>query len=249
VIVTGEAETPAVLTARINSAGAVIGIDVVSPGQEGSRNSVRPCSIVRSDDMQKWDIENDSVQASRNSTAWIQMRKDFSQGKLHTIGDCRDCSYNEKSGTTSPRQMNNKFYSEFLSIDIVKEVKDIIDNEFKVRDIITLDYYPSNYCNYQCVMCAGGASSQRLTYEIKILNRQGKIELNSPDPDFYDVLDRAEIINFTGGETVLQKQVHDIMDYLISKGISQRIMITLLTNASSDPDRLLDKFRHFKKVI
>jgi len=33
VIVTGEAETPAELVARINSAGAVIGIDVISPGQ------------------------------------------------------------------------------------------------------------------------------------------------------------------------------------------------------------------------
>jgi hypothetical protein len=33
VIVTGEAETPAVLTARINSAGQVIAIDVVSPGE------------------------------------------------------------------------------------------------------------------------------------------------------------------------------------------------------------------------
>jgi hypothetical protein len=33
VIVTGEAQTPAVLTARVNSAGAVIAIDVVSPGE------------------------------------------------------------------------------------------------------------------------------------------------------------------------------------------------------------------------
>lgn len=223
--------------------------NVVQPGQEGSLNSVRPCSIVSTSDMSKWNIKSNSIRDARNNEVWKEMRQQFFDGQFHSISDCRDCSYNEKSGTTSPRQMNNKFYTEFLSFDIVDEVRKIVANDNCVDDIITLDYYPSNYCNYQCVMCAGGASSQRLTYEIKILNRQGKIELNSPDPDFYQILDRVEIINFTGGETVLQKQVHDIMDYLIDRGISNRILITLLTNASSSPQPLVEKFQHFKKVI
>ena len=73
--------------------------------------------------------------------------------------------------------------------------------------------------------------------------------VNEPDADFYSVLDRVEIINFTGGETVLQKQVHDIIDYLIQRGRSQEILITLLTNASSYPENLIEKFRQFKGVI
>lgn len=223
--------------------------NVVQPGQEGRLNSVRPCSIVSANDMTKWDIRSNSIRNARNGPAWKEMRQRFLDGEFYSIADCRDCSFNEKSGTTSPRQMNNKFYTEFLSFDIVDEVRKIVSNDNRVDDIIALDYYPSNYCNYQCVMCAGGASSQRLTYEIKILNRRGKIELNSPDPDFYQVLDRVEIINFTGGETVLQKQVHDIMDYLIDRGMARKILITLLTNASSSPEPLIEKFRHFKKVI
>lgn len=223
--------------------------NVIPIHMEKMPNSVRPCSIVMSDDREKWDITSGSIQQARNNEIWKKMRQDFIDGRFHEIHDCRSCSYNEKSGTTSPRQMNNKFYSEFLSFDIVKEVKSILANNNQVQDIITLDYYPSNYCNYSCIMCAGGASSQRQVFEVKVLGRQEKIVLNDANDDFYQVLDRVEVINFTGGETVLQKQVFEIMDHLIANGRSKDILITLLTNASSSPEKLIDRFEKFKGVI
>lgn len=223
--------------------------NVIPIAQAGQPNSVRPCSIVMSDDWRKWDINNASVVDGRNTKHWKKMREDFLAGRFHEIYDCRSCSYNERSGTTSPRQQNNQFLAQFLNADIVKEVREIMDNGNRVHDVLTLDYYPSNYCNYSCVMCAGGASSQRQTFEVKVLGRQEKIVLNPTDPDFYSILDRVQIINFTGGETVLQKQVHEIMDYLIEKDLAKNILITLLTNASSSANDLMDKFRHFKQVI
>jgi len=223
--------------------------NVIPTEESGMPNSVRPCSIVMAEDRHKWNITDNSIRDARNSDAWRQMRRDFVEGRFHDIHDCRSCSYNERSGTTSPRQQNNKFFAEKLKIDLVKEVRNIVQDDYNVRDIITLDYYPSNYCNFSCVMCAGGASSQRHTFEVKVLNYQEKIVVNEPDADFYSVLDRVEIINFTGGETVLQKQVHDIIDYLIQRGRSQEILITLLTNASSYPENLMEKFRKFKGVI
>jgi sulfatase maturation enzyme AslB (radical SAM superfamily) len=223
--------------------------NVVPRGIESLPNSVRPCSIVMAEDRHKWDITHGSIQQARNSEAWKNMRRDFVEGRFHEIHDCRSCSYNELTGTTSPRQQNNKFFAEKLGIDLVQEVRDIIANDYQVQDIITLDYYPSNYCNFSCIMCAGGASSKRQAFEVKVLNYQEKIVLNEPDQDFYSVLDRVEIINFTGGETVLQRQVHDIIDYLIQRGRSKEILITLLTNASSYPQDLVDKFQHFRGVI
>lgn len=216
---------------------------------DGMPNSVRPCSIVMSDRRDKWDINNGSIHNGRNTAAWKQMREDFIAGKLHEISDCRACSYNEKSNATSPRQQNNKFLSEFLKINIVEEVRNIISNDNTVHDILTLDYYPSNYCNYSCIMCAGGASTQRQVFELKYMNSNEKLVLNSADPDFFKTLDKVQIINFTGGETVLQKQVHDIMDYLIEKDLAKNIVITILTNGSSSPEKLDAKFKHFKQVI
>jgi MoaA/NifB/PqqE/SkfB family radical SAM enzyme len=230
--------------------GAFYQTNNVIPRAETSRpNSVRPCSIVRAQDPSKWDIVNQSIVDARNSPAWKQIRADFLAGKFHDIHDCRDCSYNERSGTTSPRQMNNKFFSEKFDIDIVEEVREIQRNDLDVHDIIALDYYPSNYCNYQCIMCAGGASSQRQTFEVKFMGRDEKNSLNAPDADFWEILDRVSIINFTGGETVLQKQVLQVMDHLINNQRADSCLITLLTNASSSPNELTDRFQHFQDVI
>ena len=223
--------------------------NVIPADQEGMPNSVRPCSIVMSDDVNNWNITNNSIQDTRNSPVWKQMRQGFIQNKFHEIHECRSCSYNEKSGTSSPRQQNNKFLAQFLQTDIVQDVKKIIADDYNVHDIITLDYYPSNYCNYSCVMCVGGASSKRHTFEIQVLNKQEKIVLNDTDPDFYSVLDRVQLINFTGGETALQSQVHEIIDYLIEKDLAKNILITLLTNASSSASVLDEKFSKFKQVI
>ena len=223
--------------------------NVIPIEQANKPNSVRPCSIVMAEDWAKWDITSGSITEARNSPAWREMRTAMLEGRMHEVFDCRSCAYNEQSGTTSPRQMNNKFYTEFLDIDIVEEVKAIAANDNTVKDIITLDYYPSNYCNYSCVMCAGGASSQRQVYEVKVLGRQEKIVLNQADPDFYDVLRRVEIINFTGGETALQKEVLAVMDWFIEQDLAKNVLITMLTNASSSPNHLLDRFKHFKKVI
>ena len=206
--------------------------NVIPIAQEGMPNSVRPCSIVMADDMNKWNITHDSIHDTRNAPVWKQMRQDFIQDKFHDIYDCRSCSYNEKSGVSSPRQQNNKFLAQFLQSDIVSEVYQIINDDYNVHDIITLDYYPSNYCNYSCVMCAGGASSKRQTFEVQVMKKQEKIVLNVADPDFYSVL-----------------EVHEIMDYLIEKDLAKNILITLLTNASSSASALDEKFRKFKQVI
>lgn len=223
--------------------------NVIPIKQKGAPNSVRPCSIVMSPDMSKWNIDNQSIHDTRNNSAWKQMRQDFVDDKFHNIPDCQSCSNNERAGATSPRQQNNSFLANFLKFDIVSEVKQIIANDNRVDDIYTMDYYPSNYCNYSCIMCAGGASSQRQTFEVKVLKRQERIVLNSADPDFYQALSRVQVINFTGGETALQKQVFEVMDYLIENDMAKNILITLLTNASSSPDELHDRFRHFRQVI
>jgi hypothetical protein len=223
--------------------------NVIPVAQATSLNSVRPCSIVMSTDMHKWDIIDQSIHESRNTPAWKKMREDFLQNKFHKIADCQSCSSNERSGATSPRQQNNHFMANFLNFDIAAEVKRIMAHDNTVDDIYTMDYYPSNYCNYSCIMCAGGASSQRQTFEVKVMKRQERIVLNSADPDFYQALSRVQVINFTGGETSLQKQVFEVMDYLIENDMAKNILITLLTNASSSPDELHERFRHFKQVI
>jgi MoaA/NifB/PqqE/SkfB family radical SAM enzyme len=98
-------------------------------------------------------------------------------------------------------------------------------------------------------MCSGGASSQRLTYEVNLLKLQRALLLNDVDEDFYDILTTVKIINFTGGETLLQTQVHNLINYLIEQNLAKNISISLLTNASSYPTELIEKFKKFRNVV
>ena len=224
--------------------------NVVSIDAESQPNSVRPCCLVTNDDPNHWDIKQSSISQSINGPSWRQMRQDFLDNKFNEIASCKVCQDNEQSGATSPRTMTNKFLCEQLNTDINETLREIVKNDLMVSDIVTLDYYPSNYCNYSCVMCSGGASSQRQVFELKFLiGKQEKIVLNAKDPDFYKLLKKVEIINFTGGETVLQKQVYDLIDYLIQQELASNITITLLTNASSYPEELMEKFSQFKGVV
>jgi organic radical activating enzyme len=208
-------------------------------------NTVRPCSLFKKISP----VVNNNILESINTNDWQDLRKKFVSGQFEQITECSTCHTNERNGTTSARLGNNQYFSEHLSVDIIQTIKEIINNNYQVDKITSLDYFPSNYCNYSCVMCYGNASSSRRTYELKIANRFNQITINTPDLDFFDILKNVQIINFTGGETVMQPQVTNIINYLVQENLASNITIFLLTNASSYPDHLIDHFTKFKKVV
>jgi len=207
-------------------------------------NTVRPCSLY-----EPAPVINNNIIESINTNEWRDLRRKFASGQFEQITGCSKCHVNERNGTSSPRLGNNQYFSQHLSVDIVQTVKEIINNDYQVDDIRCLEYFPTNYCNYSCVMCAGGASSSRRTFELKVKNQSNRITINTPDLDFFDILRSAQIVNFTGGETVMQPQVTDIINYLVQENLAPNITIYLITNASSYPDHLIDQFAKFKEVI
>jgi len=222
--------------------------EIVNESTIPVKNTVRPCSLIVSNPG-SWDVTEDSILESRNNNYWKKIRKKFIEGKFLEIEDCRVCTLTENVGGNSPRHGSNHTFNEFLDIDFASEIQKCIDNDYEISGPVVMDYYPSNYCNYACIMCAPGASSKRLTFEIKVNNSLGTIIANGVNSDFYDLLNDVKILNLTGGETLLQKQVIELLDYIINNNIAKDMVITLLTNASSYPKSLLDKFNQFKKVI
>lgn len=194
-------------------------------------------------------VQNNSILESVNTDTWREIRRNFISGDWTRNASCEICINHERHGVSSARKGANLHYVHHCETDIVSEIKKIVANDYRVSDILSMDFYPSNYCNFSCVMCAGGASSTRLTYEIKVRKVKQKIIINSVDPDFHDILRRVEIINFTGGETVMQTQVIDLIQYLVDNDMAANKTIFLLTNCSSYPDNLIENFRKFRKVI
>lgn len=209
--------------------------------------SISPCSMVK---FKGWDIQDNSIKTTLNNSQWIDLRKNFINGSCHTTEFCETCSLAEKNGGDSPRKLNNQYFSEHIASNIIDHVKSVISNDYKVDKLLSMDFMPSNYCNYECIMCFGAASSSRSTFEIKVLGydkiiKEDKIEVR----DFHKLLETLEILNFTGGETLLQTQVHEVIDYLVEHDLAKNISVSLLTNASKYPESLLAKFEQFKNVF
>ena len=223
--------------------------NVVQPGTP-SYNQLKPCTVLKHNRASKysWNIDNNSIAETRNNNSWKQLRQAFLDGQLNEIEECRTCSNAERLHASSPRQLNNDYLFEHLDVDIMAEMQRIVENDLNVDAVYAMDWQPSNYCNYACVMCVGGASSQRLTFEIKNGSTSRYVQ-NDPDPDFFDLLKDVKILGFTGGETVLQPEVLKLIDYLIEKDWAKNMIITMLTNASAFPDELIVKFEQFKKVL
>ena len=213
------------------------------PGQP-NLNVVRPCSLIQGN----WTIQNTNLKDARNNNAWKKLRQDMLDGRLNEIKMCNVCNVAEQQGSSSPRLLNNDYMFEHLDLDIMAEMENIVNNDLISDKIYALDWMPSNYCNYACIMCSGGASSQRFAFEIK----NGKnitYAINPVESDFYELLKDVKILGFTGGETILQPEVHKLMDYLIENDLAKNIVMPILTNASDFPDSLIEKFKHFKKVL
>ena len=207
-------------------------------------NSVRPCSVIASGSC--WDITESSITQTRNNQTWKEVRQTFLDGKLHNL--CSTCTNAEAAGSSSPRQLNNEYLFEHLEIAINDEVEKIIAADLTAENIYALDYMPSNLCNYACVMCYPGASSKRYAFEVKN-GQKLKIQVNPVDNDFFALIKNVKILGFTGGETIMQPEVHILLDRIIEQDLAKDMIITILTNASDFPDNLVEKFSRFKKVL
>ncbi len=214
-------------------------------------NSIQPCSLARWDGQENpWEIEpGTTIADARNSDHYKYVRQKFLAGEWNDLPGCFTCQEAEKFSQSSPRINNNQFFAENIEENIIDLMDEIIENNYESHKLKSMEYFPSNYCNYECTMCRGGASSKRLTFEKIHKGVQRNIVTNQVDSDFYELLGKLEILGFTGGETIMQKQVYDLVNYLVEQDLAKNISITVLTNASQYPENLVDKFKHFKKVM
>ena len=219
-------------------------------------STVVPCSVYsppKNNPKNNNLIIDNNIIKTINSSEWKDLRKNFIEKSCHDWEQCITCSNAERGNGNSPRQLNNEYFADHLEIDIIEEINQIINNDYQVDKILSLDFFPSSYCNYECIMCTGGSSTTRLVFENRKEDKRTqqlfKITPNLLANDFNHILKNVKMINFAGGETILQKQVHEVIDYLIAQNLAKDITITLLTNASRYPTKLLEKFKQFKNVF
>jgi hypothetical protein len=164
---------------------------------------------------------------------------------------CSHCWILDDQNLKSNRQWHmefygKKFYTEWLDDPAMRSI----------------DFRPSNICNFKCRICNPDSSSlttlERLQLskdseqiiKLKNINAQGR--WFDDDSAFIDqiisLLPALINIEFYGGEPFLLKQLPKFLQHAIDSGHAKNIKLHFNTNGSVFPDSLLKYFTQFKQI-
>ena len=185
-------------------------------------------------------------------TSWFhgaemnQLRSDLNNGVKNAM--CRRCWRTEEAAGTSVRtSMQNKFDS-------------IVEDKPRIQ---YLDLKLTNQCNLRCRMCSPSdsnliAEERDALINKKILPPSNYAHLNDRtlvsmkeelQQDVYTILEQGvSVLKFTGGEPLVQREVLDILHYIVDKGYARDIRLQLTTNATKFSPKFMELFDEFNKV-
>ena len=202
---------------------------------------VRPCCT---SDIIYGDSKTSSVTDIWHSPTAIKFRRDLLEGEKQS--GCEFCYRQEKYAGFSLRTMLNLRYGNMLSDNITPEMI-----------IKYLDIRSSNLCNMACIMCGSDYSSLWYDDEVK-LNKNptsGKF-INITKETENDIIDNIisddiDLVYFAGGEPLITPYHYQLIEKLISMGISNDIKLRYNTNLSTLKYKKIDlaeRWSHFKSV-
>jgi len=193
----------------------------------------------------------DNVLTDGWKSEWLaNLRKDFLEGKKPA--SCYSCWTAEDAGIDSKRLRALRDFPNAL-----EEAQNNIDN-IKPK---SMDLKLGNICNNKCRICNSFASSQWVPEEKKrdgqnnlFWDRMRKVgrwpETNEKFwPDFEEISTDLEVLEFYGGEPLLIDRHYDILQNLVDTGRSKKIKLLYNTNGSIYPERGIELWPHFDKVM
>jgi len=179
---------------------------------------------------------------------------------------CNGCWSSEDHGSSSKRTRSNQrsvifqenFEDSLLQSPDFKHFKQAHDNNGQYGELpVDLHIDLGNYCNLSCKMCYPQGSTKIATQYKKwnILEDESLLGANwTADKETWnkfldDVaeLPRISSIHFMGGETLIQKQFLEFIDFMIDRGrVDYRI--SFVTNGTTFDQKLIDKLSKFEAV-
>jgi MoaA/NifB/PqqE/SkfB family radical SAM enzyme len=209
---------------------------------------VKPCCV--STQRLPYNLGHNTLAEIVNSPEMVQLRQDMIDGVL--VPGCNECYQQEQYGGKSLRQVHTDAWQ------FIPSVKHKLDNP-TTEIHIGVEYFDlrfGNMCNLQCRSCTPSNSSQ-LAKEFKQLNIPVEVQDNINDwyqtdrfiENIKSQLDNIKVLYITGGEPTIIEKNFEILEYLISEGKSQDIILQLNTNLTNIKPRFLDLLSKFKYVI
>ena len=213
--------------------------------------TVRPCAEYH------WDMKNDdgsmldfndpniSIQDIWNGHEYAKLRQQFINGEQPE--GCKKCWQQEEQGIQSRREreliVNGNKYLE-------------LTDTIHADNPTMLDLKLGNLCNLKCRICNSEFSSNWAEDELELYG-----EYNNKNPgkdwttdiqnweDIKGFVNKLETIYLSGGEPFVIEKHYELLEHIISLGISNRIRLKFSTNGTIKlNDRILNLLKQFKTV-
>jgi hypothetical protein len=145
---------------------------------------------------------------------------------------CKECIDQEKHNGKSARTWTEHYVN---------------NGKYKFNAINKLDFRPDNLCNLKCRMCSPHSSSL-IEKEMIDLGWIDSIEKRDVSDVFSLNLKDLQILKLIGGEPTINKNMFEIMDYLIKNDWAKNVNLQYTTNCTSINDFWLNKTAEFQHV-
>ena len=196
-------------------------------------------------------LEKNSLEEIVNSETFTRVRSDMLEG-IRPL-ECEGCWKDENLGLESKRQYENKRWSKVIPLLDKSSIIKSIDYRY-------IELRLGNLCNNACITCNSYSSSKWYKDEEFIAKKLDWFELRPlenfkwfQDTEFYDnlfeVSNNVEEIYINGGEPTLITAHFNFLNRLIDQNKSSNVTLVYSLNLMSIPDKLIELWTKFKKVI
>lgn len=217
-----------------------------------------------------FNASKDNFKEIKNAYFLRELRMNFLEGEKHD--SCRKCWNKESLGETSRRMSANRIFADILDYERAKKITKK-DGSIDI-DPVYFDLRFGNKCNLKCVMCHPSSSDQwyedyvhlrgdnffssgGIRFDLK--NQNGKLICDDQNLHWYENdnfwkqlfinLPNLKQLSFSGGEPLLSKKHYDFLREIVDTEYVKNITLEYDTNLTILPDKILDVWRNFKKII
>jgi len=238
-----------------------------------NNGTLRMCSHSQSGSNENTVLSKDKVTLKADSLANIdnvlncdtlkQVRKDILNGVWPE--QCKRCEVDTSTGSNSRNDWETKRHLDTFTIDDAIN-STTVDGTITNSKLVSLDLRIGNQCNLRCVMCFPGESTlwykdyQEITGHDHFIVDDKIYNLKLADSDFDWANDKDKIdalienskylnkIKFGGGEPLIIKYHHYLLNRLIEEGYAKNIELEYSVNLTVFPPLLFDMWKKFKVI-
>jgi hypothetical protein len=224
--------------------------------------------IVKTEDGKPANLNITDLHSAWNNSYMRSVRKMMINGEKPA--SCLKCYKEEAAGHRSKRQWETEYWMRD-GIDPFKLVEETYEDGSTDANLAYIDIRMGTKCQLGCVMCSPHDSSgwikdwnkvypqienptlkETMVWEDRGKTFGASYNWHKDNPTFwkqlYEQVPNIRQLYFAGGEATVIDEHYEILDKVIEMGYADQIEVRYNSNCIELPDRLLEQWKHFKKV-